>query len=191
MNQSPEIPKARRLPCEAIYREGWFIGVVCVEDIRSTPSGTAVDVVLLERLAHRTFVSISLEDLKPLVGQRWTCTNNSKFSGEIRDSMSATWLWNIDFRECILKGTLSFSKTLETDMRSSKRFYDILDQIAELQSDWVKRLPKRPPEPPPEPIRAKKVTDSEILKQFDFDIFEEDWRYFRYINGYRQTIHLL
>jgi len=54
----------------------------------------------------------------------------------------------------------------------------------------VKQLPPCPPEPPPEPIRAKKVTDPEITKNFDFDIFEEDGRIFRYINGYRQTVPL-
>ena len=190
MQKLPNLSETRRLPCEAIYREGWFIGLVRVEDIRSTPSGTAIDIVLLERLAHRVFVSISLEDLKPLIGQKWTCTNNSKFSGKIRDNMSATWLWNIDFRDFILEGAKSFSRTLDLDVRSSKRFYAILDRIEELDSEYLKRLPKPPPPPPPEPIRAKKVTDPNIIKGFDFDIFEEDGKIFRYINGYRKTMHL-
>ena len=182
--------ETRQLPCQAIYREGWFIGLVRVENIRSTPSGTAIDVVLLERLAHRVFVSISLEDLKPLIGQKWTCTNNSKFSGKIRDNMSATWLWNIDFRDFILEGAKSFSRTLDLDVRSSKRFYAILDRIEELESEYFKRLPKRPSPPPPEPILAKKVTDPDITNNFDFDIFEENGTVFRYINGYRETIRL-
>jgi hypothetical protein len=33
------------------------------------------------------------------------------------------------------------------------------------------------------PSRAKKVTDPEINKKFDFDIFEEEGRVFRYLNG--------
>ena len=102
--------------------------------------------------------------------------------------MHAVWLWNIDFREFILEGTTNFSRSLNLDIRSSKRFSAILDRIAELDSEWVKQLPSHPPETPPEPIRAKKITDPEISKQFDFDIFEEDGEYFRYINGYRKTI---
>jgi hypothetical protein len=188
MQQSPEIPKPRQLPCEAIYREGWFIGRVRVEAIRSTESGTALDVVLLEILAHRVFVSILLEDLKPLPGQSWTCSNDSPFSKKIKDQMHAVWLWNIDFRESILDGAIKFSRSLNLDIRSSKRFYAILDQIKELDSEWVKQLPPRPPESPPEPIRAKKVTDPEMTKNFDFDIFEEDGNVFRYINGYRKKI---
>jgi hypothetical protein len=188
MQQNPEIPKPRQLPCEAIYREGWFIGRVRVEAFRPTESGTALDVVLLEVLAHRAFVSISLEDLKPLPGQGWTCSNDSPFSEKIRDQMHAVWLWNIDFREFILEGATNFSRSLNLDIRSSKRFYAILDGIEELDSEWVKQLPSRPPETPPEPIRAKKITDPEISKQFDFDIFEEDGEHFRYINGYRKTI---
>jgi hypothetical protein len=35
------------------------------------------------------------------------------------------------------------------------------------------------------------VTDPEIAKNLDFDIFEEDGEYFRYINGYSKTMHLL
>jgi hypothetical protein len=190
MVHSPEVLKTRQLPCEAIYREGWFTGRVRVEAIRPTESGTALDVVLLEVLAHRAFVSISLEDLKPLPGQGWTCSNDSPFSEKIRDQMHATCLWNIDFREFILDGATKFSRSLNLDIRSSKRFTAILDQIKELNSEWVKRLPPRPPEPPPEPIRAKKVTDLDITKQFDFDIFEEDGEYFRYINDYRQTLRL-
>jgi hypothetical protein len=99
MQQSPESPKPRQLQCEGIYREGWFIGRVRVEAIRPTESGTAVDVVPLETLVHRVFVNVSLDDLKPVAGQRWTCTNNSRFTGRIDDRMSAMWLWNIDFRE--------------------------------------------------------------------------------------------
>lgn len=190
MQQSPEIPKPRQLPCEAIYREGWFIGRVRVEAIRPTESGTALDVVLLEVLAHRVFVSISLEDLKPLPGQSWTCSNDSPFSDKIRDQMHAVWLWNIDLREFILDGAIKFSRSLNLDIRSSKRFYAILDRIEKLESEWVKLLPRRPPEPSPEPIRAKKVNDPEITKNFDFDIFEEDGKIFRYINGYRKTMHL-
>ena len=144
--------------------------------------------MLLEVLAHRVFVSISLEDLKPLPGQGWTCSNDSPFSDKIRDQMNAVWLWNIDFREFILDGAIKLSRSLNLDIRSSKRFYAILDRIAELDSEWVKQLPSRPPETPPEPIRAKKITDLEISKQFDFDIFEEDGEHFRYINGYRKTI---
>ena len=188
MQQNPEILKTRHLPCEAIYREGWFIGRVRVEAIRPTESGTALDLVLLEVLAHRVFVSIAVEDLKPLPGQSWTCSNDSPFSDKIRDQMHAVWLWNIDFRESILDGATKFSRSLNLDIRSSKRFSAILDRIAELDSEWVKQLPSRPPETPPEPIRAKKITDPEISKQFDFDIFEEDGEYFRYISGYRKTI---
>jgi hypothetical protein len=186
MLHSPEVLKTRHLPCEAIYREGWFIGRVRVEAIRPTESGTDLDVVLLEVLAHRVFVSIALEDLKPLPGQSWTCSNDSPFSDKIRDQMNAVCLWNIDFREFILDGAIKFSRSLSLDIRSSKRFYAILDRIEELDSEWVKLLPRRPPEPPPEPIRAKKVTDPEITKSFDFDIFEEDGKIFRYINGYRK-----
>lgn len=185
MTEDIDIRKPRQLPCEAIYREGWFIGRVRVEAIRPTESGTALDVVLLEVLAHRVFVSIALEDLKPLPGQGWTCSNNSPFSEKIRDQMHAVWLWNIDFRESILNGAIKFSRSLNLDIRSSKRFYAILDKIEEIDSEWVKRLPSRPPEPPPEPIRAKKVTDPEITKNFDIDIFEEDGEIFRYLNGYR------
>ena len=188
MLHSSEVLKTRHLPCEAIYLEGWFIGRVRVEAIRPTESGTALDLVLLEVLAHRVFVSISLEDLKPLPGQSWTCSNDSPFSDKIRDQMHAVWLWNIDFRESILDGATKFSRSLNLDIRSSKRFSAILDRIAELDSEWVKQLPSRPPETPPEPIRAKKITDPEISKQFDFDIFEEDGEYFRYINGYKKTI---
>ena len=190
MLHSSEVLKTRHLPCEAIYLEGWFIGRVRVEAIRPTESGTALDLVLLEVLAHRVFVSISLEDLKPLPGQSWTCSNDSPFSEKIRDQMHATWLWNIDFRESILDGATKFSRGLNLDIRSSNRFYAILDRIEELDSEWVKQLPRRPPEPPPEPIRAKKVTDPELTKNFDFDIFEEDGKVFRYIDGYRKTMHL-
>lgn len=190
MNDNPEIPKPRHLPCEAIYREGWFIGRVRVEAIRPIDSGTAIDVVLLETLAHRVFVSISLDDLKPLVGQQWTCTNNYRFLGKIDDRMSAMWLWNIDFRENIVEGAINFSRNLSFDVRSSKRFYAILDKIEEIDSERMKNLPSAPPDPPPEPIRAKKITDPAITKDFDFDIFEEDGKVFRYINGYRKTIHL-
>ncbi len=104
--------------------------------------------------------------------------------------MSATWLWNIDFREFVLEGARSFSRTLDLDVRSSERFYAILDRIEELDSEYFKRLPKPPPPPPPKPIRAKKVTDPNIIKGFDFYIFEEDGKIFRYINGYRKTMHL-
>ena len=191
MDQSPKIAKPRQLPREAIYREGWFIGHVRVEAIRPTESGKAIDVLLLETLAHRTFVSISLDDLKPLAGQRWTCTNNSEFSGDSEDYMYATMLWSIDFREYIVEGAISYAKTLDLDVRSSKRVYAILDKIEELESEYFKRLPERHPPPPPEPIRAKKVTDPEITKVFDFDIFEEDGIFFRYENGYRKAIKLL
>ncbi len=190
MLHSPEILKTRHLPCEAIYREGWFIGRVRVEAIRPTESGMALDLVLLEVLAHRVFVSISLEDLKPLPGQSWTCSNDSPFSDKIRDQMHAVWLWSINFKEFILDGAIKFSKSLNLDIRSSKRFYAILDRIEKLESEWVKLLPRRAQYPPPETIRAKKLTDPAITKNFDFDIFEEDGKIFRYINGYRKTMHL-
>jgi hypothetical protein len=38
------------------------------------------------------------------------------------------------------------------------------------------------------PSRAKKVTDPEITKNFDFDIFEEEGRVFRYLNGGGNTM---
>ena len=193
MNDNPRIHKPPQLPCEAIYREGWFIGRVRVESVRPIDSGTAVDVVLLETLAHRVFVYVSLEDLKPVVGQRWTCTNNSRFTGRIDDMMSGMWLWNIDFREFILEDIICFSKKLNSDLRSEKRFSAIINRIERTDfrrqftkaREYFKNRPRYR-----KPIRAKKVTDPEITKNFDFDIFEEDGKIFRYINGYRKTMHL-
>ena len=83
MLHSPETPKPRQLPCEAIYREGRFIGRVQVEAIRPTETGTAVDMVLLETLANWVCVPIAIEDLEPVVGQRWTSTNNCRFRERI------------------------------------------------------------------------------------------------------------
>ena len=193
MLHSPETPKPRQLPCEAIYREGRFIGRVRVEAIRPTETGTAVDMVLLETLANWVCVPIALEDLKPVVGQRWTSTNNCRFRERIDDMMSALIIWHIDFREFILEDIDSFSKKLNSDLRSQKRFSAIVDRIErtdfrrqfmEAREYFKNRRRYR------KPIRAKKITNPEITKNFDFDIFEEDGKIFRYINGYRKTMHL-
>jgi hypothetical protein len=194
MPQTSETHKPRQLPCDGIYREGWFMGIVRVEAIRSTMSGMEVDVLLLERLAHRVFISIPLDDLRPIVGQRWTCTDDSKFSGYIGDSLSATWLWNIDFREFILEDIISFTKKLNSDMRSESRFSAIINRIERTthKKQFMESRERSKMRPRyRKPIRAKKVTDPNIIKGFDFDIFEEDGKIFRYMNGYRKTMHLL
>ena len=193
MFQNTPIRKERQLPCKALYREGPLIAMVRVEAIRSTSEGTAIDLCLVEIFAHRTFVSSSLDELKPFIGQRWTCSSSAPIPLPIPDQLSEPWSgWNINFNEFILDDLVSYAKELNFNLTSPERFHAILKRIQKNQLEYqTNEALRRPEEPPPEPIRAKKVTDPEILKQFDFDIFEEDGEYFRYINGYRKTMHLL
>ena len=136
------------------------------------------------------FYTISLDELKPFIGQRWTCSSFAPIPLQIPDQLSEPWSgWNINFNRFILDDIVSYAKQLTFDLRSPERFHAILKRIQKTQLEYqTNEALRRPEEPPPKPIRAKKVTDPEILKQFDFDIFEEDGEYFRYINGYRETI---
>ena len=190
MKHSPDIPRPRKLPCEALYREGQLIAMVRIEAIRSTSEGTGIDLCLVEKFAHRTFVSSSLDELKPSIGQRWTCSSSAPIPLPIPDQLSEPWSgWNINFNKFILDDIVSYAKQLTFDLRSPERFHAILKRIQKTHLEYqTSEAPRRPEEPPPEPIRAKKVTDPEISKEFDFDIFEEDGEYFRYINGYRTKI---
>lgn len=190
MFQNTPIRKERQLPCKALYREGQLIAMVRIEAIRSTSEGTAIDLCLVEKFAHRTFVSISLDELKPSIGQRWTCSSSAPIPLQIPDQLSEPWSgWNINFNEFILDDLVSYAKQLTFDLRSPECFHAILKRIQKTHLEYqTSEAPRRPEEPLPEPIRAKKVTDPEISKEFDFDIFEEDGEYFRYINGYRKII---
>ena len=192
MLQTTPIRKERQLPCEALYREGPLIAMVRVEAIRSTPNGTGIDICLVEKFAHRTIVSTSIDELKPSIGQRWTCSSSAPTPLQIPDQLSEPWSgWNIDFNKFILDDLVSYAKQLNFDLRSPERFHAILRRIQKTHLEYqTSEAPRRPEEPPPEPIRAKKITDLEISKGFDFDVFEEDGEYFRYINGYRKTVHL-
>lgn len=193
MFQNTPIRKERQLPCKALYREGQLIAMVRVEAIRATSEGTAIDLCLVEKFAHRTFVSTSIDELKPSIGQRWTCSSSAPTPLKIRDQLSEPWSgWNIDFNKFIPDDLVSYAKELTSDLRSPERFDAILKRIQKIHLEYQTNEDRgRTEEPLPEPIRAKKVTDLEILKQFDFDIFEEDGEYFRYINGYRKIMHLL
>jgi len=190
MFQTTPIRKERQLPCEALYREGQLIAMVRVEAIRATSEGTSIDLCLVEKFAHRTFVSTSIDELKPSIGQRWTCSSPAPIPLQIPDQLSEPWSgWNLDFNKFVLDNLVSYAKELTSDLRSPERFHAILKRIKKTHLEiQTSEAPSRPQEPPPEPIRAKKVTDLEITKQFDFDIFEEDGEYFKYINGYRKTI---
>ena len=170
----------------------------CVADLIQTHLSnlvnlTAIDLCLVEKFANRTFVSISLDELKPFIGQRWTCSSSAPIPLQISDQLSEPWSsWNINFNAFILDDIVSYAKQLTFDLRSPERFHAILKRIQTTHLEYqTSEAPRRPEEPLPEPIRAKKVTDPEILKQFDFDVFGEDGEYFRYVNGYRKTMHLL
>ena len=182
----------RKLPCEALYREGQLIAMVRVEAIRATSEGTAIDLCLVEKFAHRTFVSTSIDELKPSIGQRWTSSSSAPTPLKIQDQLSEPWSgWNINFNEFILDDLVSYAKELTSDLRSPERFHAILKRIKkthlEIQTSEARC---RRQEPPPEPIRAKKITDPEIIKGLNFDVFEEDGEIFRYINGYRKAMRL-
>ena len=178
------------MPCKALYREGQLIAMVRVEAIRATSEGTAIDLCLVEKIAHRTFVSTSIDELKPSIGQRWTCFSSAPIPLQIPYQLSEPWSgWNINFNEFILDDIVSYAKQLVFDLTSPERFHAILKRIQKTHLEYQTcEAPSRAEEYLPEPIRAKKVTDPEISKEFDFDIFEEDGEYFRYINGYRKTI---
>ena len=172
MFQNTPIHKERQLPCKALYREGPLIAMVRVEAIRATSEGTAIDLCLVEKFAHRTYVSTSIDELKPSIGQRWTCSSSAPTPLKIRDQLSEPWSgWNIDFNKFILDDLVSYAKELTSDLRSPERFHAILKRIKKSHLEiQTSEAPSRPQEPPPEPIRAKKITDPKILKQFDFDL---------------------
>ena len=139
------------------------------------------------------FYTISLDELKPFIGQRWTCSSFAPIPLQIPDQLSEPWSgWNINFNEFILDDLVSYAKELNFDFRSPECFHAILKRIQKTQLEYqIREAPSRPQEPPPEPIRAKKVTVPEIINGLKLDIFEEDGKIFRYINGYRKSMHLL
>ena len=192
MFQTTPIRKERQLPCDALYREGQLIAMVRVEAIRATSEGTAIDLCLVEKFAHRTFVSTSIDELKPSIGQRWTCSSSAPTPLKIRDQLSEPWSgWNIDFNKFILDDLVSYAKELTSDLRSPERFDAILKRIQKIHLEYQTNEDRgRTEEPLPEPIRAKKITDPEIIKGLNFDVFEEDGKIFRYINGYRKAMRL-
>ena len=137
MKRSPKILEPRQLPCKALYREGQLIAMVRVEAIRATSEGTAIDLCLIEKFAHITFVAISLDELKPSIGQRWTCTSSAPIPLQIPDQLSEPWSgWNINFNRFILDDIISYAKQLTFDLRSPERFEAILKRIQKTHLEY-------------------------------------------------------